>query len=202
MTDLEQQTFPVGIAAIFYAFLAVLGWGVASFVWGLDVWVWRDGLTSSCFIDLLIGAGFGVAVVGATYLFEEYTAWAAKLSLEFKKLLGPITVAQAFVLAVSSGIAEEVFFRGFLQQVITDVALADMAYADVIGWAVASFLFGVVHQGPDRKTFLPWTIFALVIGAALGGLYWLTGNLLAPVIAHFTINFLNLSLISSDEEER
>lgn len=198
---MEERTFPVGLAAAFYLVLAGVGWALAAGIWGLDVWTWRDGLTEGCWVEGGLGAAFGLVVVVLTGVFEEHTAWAAKLSHEFRKLLGPITVAQAFVLAVTSGIAEEVFFRGFLQQVLTDVAFVSLPYADVLGLVAASVIFGLVHQGPDRKTFLPWTIFALVVGAALGGLYLVTGNLLAPVIAHFTINFLNLSLIGAEDKE-
>jgi membrane protease YdiL (CAAX protease family) len=200
--NVEEQTFPVGIAAAFYLVLAGIGWGLASGIWGLDVWYWREGMTDSFLVEAVIGAGFGLFVVWLTSIFEEHTAWAAKLSLEFRRLLGPITMGQALVLAVSSGIAEEVFFRGFLQQVLTEVLFSDLSIAALLGWIAASLVFGLVHQGPDPRTFLPWTIFALVVGAALGGLYWITGNLLAPVIAHFTINFLNLSLIGAEDLEQ
>ena len=47
------------------------------------------------------------------------------------------------------------------------------------------------YQAPGR----PWTIFALVLGFALGGLLLLTGSLLAPILAHFTINYFNLHQI-------
>ena len=57
-------------------------------------------------------------------------------------------------------------------------------------------MFGAVHVGPDPKTFFPWTIMAVVMGFVLGGMYLYTGNVLAPILAHFTINFLNLSLIA------
>lgn len=196
---MEERTFPVGLAAVFYVVLAAIGWGLAAGIWGLDVWVWREGLTDGCWVEGGIGAAFGLFVVVLTGIFEEHTAWAARLSQEFRKILGPITVGQAFVMAVTSGIAEEIFFRGFLQQVLTDVAFASLPAADILGLVAASLIFGLVHQGPDRKAFLPWTIFALVVGLALGGLYLVTGNLLAPVIAHFTINFLNLSLIGAEE---
>jgi membrane protease YdiL (CAAX protease family) len=40
------------------------------------------------------------------------------------------------------------------------------------------------------------------MGFALGGMYMYTGNVLAPILAHFTINFLNLSLIAQQAAER
>lgn len=197
---MERQTFPVGLAAAFYLVLAGVGWGVTQWFWDRDVFVWTDGWAQACWIDGLLGAGFGLVVVVLTGVLEEHTAWAARLSHQFKQILGPITVFDAFVLAVSSGLAEEIFFRGFLQQILTDVAFDGLPYAAVIGLVASSLIFGLVHKGPDAS-FRPWTIFALVVGTALGGLYWLTGNLLAPVIAHFTINFLNLSLIGAEDSE-
>ena len=41
--------------------------------------------------------------------------------------------------------------------------------------------------------FVPWTVSALLMGVVLGGLFLLTGDLLAPIAVHFTVNLLNLS---------
>ena len=38
--------------------------------------------------------------------------------------------------------------------------------------------------------------FALVAGLGLGGLFLWRGSLVAPVLAHFTINLVNLRLLS------
>jgi membrane protease YdiL (CAAX protease family) len=40
---------------------------------------------------------------------------------------------------------------------------------------------------------------AIVMGGAFGLMFQLTGNLLAPILAHFTINFLNLIAIMNNK---
>ena len=49
-------------------------------------------------------------------------------------------------------------------------------------------------MGPGKR-FVPWTVSALALGVAFGALAQETGNLGAPIAAHFTINFLNLRYI-------
>lgn len=73
------------------------------------------------------------------------------------------------LISVLSGVGEEVFFRGAVQQ--------------EFGLVVASILFGVVHVGPDRR-YLVWTVWALLAGFLFGVLYDVTGGLLAPILAH------------------
>lgn len=73
------------------------------------------------------------------------------------------------LISVLSGVGEEVFFRGAVQQ--------------EFGLVVASMLFGVVHVGPDRR-YLVWTVWALLAGFLFGVLYDVTGGLLAPILAH------------------
>jgi membrane protease YdiL (CAAX protease family) len=48
--------------------------------------------------------------------------------------------------------------------------------------------------GPSWR-FWPWTLSAAILGIFLGYLFTLTGDLGGPIVAHFTINFLNLHFI-------
>ena len=108
----------------------------------------------------------------------------------FRRHLGTLRIGEVLTLALLSGISEELFFRGVLQA--------------ALGLVPASLIFGAIHIGPGRA-YLPWTGFAIVMGFVLGLLYQFTGDLLAPVVAHATINALNLSrmqrLPSQDEDE-
>jgi membrane protease YdiL (CAAX protease family) len=83
------------------------------------------------------------------------------------------------LVAVFSGVGEETFFRGAVQQ--------------EFGIVVASLLFGLVHVGPDRR-YLLWTLWAVLAGFLFGGLYDLTGGLLAPILAHTAHNAATLLL--------
>ena len=93
------------------------------------------------------------------------------------ELLGGITAPQAIALAALSGFAEELFFRGAVQ--------------GAVGWLAASLLFALLHSGPGRELRL-WTLFALCAGLLFGALMLWRGNLLAPVLAHFVVNAVNL----------
>lgn len=62
----------------------------------------------------------------------------------------------------------------------------------MLGLVGSALLFSLLHIGPGSR-FVPWTLSALVMGLALGGLLLLTGDLLAPIAVHFTVNLLNLS---------
>ena len=56
---------------------------------------------------------------------------------------------------------------------------------------IATALFALLHSGRDRELRL-WTLAALLIGALLGGLVWWRGTLLAAIVAHVTINAVQL----------
>ena len=42
---------------------------------------------------------------------------------------------------------------------------------------------------------MPWTLSALVLGVSFGYMFQATGDLGSPIVAHFTINYLNLHFI-------
>ena len=213
MSDRPEESPPDGpppggistvMAVVFYGVLLPVAWALGSWWLGLDLWVWHDGWDQPLWVDALVGVGLGVATVIASRIFEHTTEWARVLTREFRKILGRLTPFQVLVFAVTSGVAEEVFFRGFLQQALSELAFGN----EWLGLVVASLVFGLIHIGPDRRKFLPWTIMAVVLGFVFGLVYMVTGNILAPIIAHFTINFFNLLHIagpgagSSDEPDQ
>ena len=172
------------------------GIALAGAAWAdLDLLVWHDNFHTPKWLDIAIGLGVGLLVVVVSAILERVAEWAQRLSEAFAGLLGPMSHAQIAVFAITSAVGEELLFRGFLQQWLSDVVFGG-PMSDWWGLIVASAIFGLVHVGPDRRTFLPWTIMAVVMGFALGGMYLYTGNVLAPILCHFTINFLNLAQIA------
>jgi membrane protease YdiL (CAAX protease family) len=129
-----------------------------------------------------LGALAGLWVVGLTRLTTRHFAWARALHTSFRDLLGPLTAREIVILALASSIGEELLFRG--------------ALLPWVGMWWQGLVFALLHVGPGRR-FLPWTASALVLGVAFGALAVWTGNLGAPIAAHFTINFLNLRHIVS-----
>lgn len=193
--QMPQGPLSVRLVAIFYAVLVVASFGLALFFDGLRLFVWHDENQTSLLFEIGAGVGFGLAVVGLTRILDRTTEWTRRLGEEFGKILGKLSIGSVLVVACASGFAEELFFRGFLQQMFSDFVFGG-PYARWWGLGVASLIFGGLHVGPDPKTFLPWTAMAIVFGAVFGWMYLYTGNLLGPVIAHFTINAMNIHFIS------
>jgi uncharacterized protein len=125
----------------------------------------------------VIGGAVGWGVVGLTRIATRHFQWARDLHASFHDLLGPLTGREIMILALASSIGEEVLFRG--------------ALLPWLGVWLQAIVFALLHVGPGKR-FLPWTVSALVLGVAFGWLAQWTGNLGAPIAAHFAINFLNL----------
>lgn len=128
-------------------------------------------------LDLLWGLGAGAALLAVWFAGRSLLPLARDLEAAIAELLGGLTVSEALALALISGFAEEVFFRGAVQ--------------GTWGIVPATVLFALLHGGPGRP-FLLWTLFALVAGAAFGTLALVRGNLLAPIAAHVVVNAVNL----------
>lgn len=172
------------------AWVLYLVLGLAGVVWiGLREGVIPLGLfvdRREWWLDLLLGLGAAALLLGVWTGAERVLPQARDLEEQIAALLGPLTRSEAVGLAVLSGFAEEVFFRGALQGALPGPP----------GWLVASILFGLVHTGPGRA-FRLWTLFALSAGFLLGGLMLWRGNLLGPVVAHFAVNAVNLSRLAA-----
>lgn len=183
------------LVAVFYAVLGAVALGLARWLGDLNVAQWHNLNQTPVYADALLGAVVGLLVVGLSDVLDRYAEWSRELSREFGRTLGALNMRQAFIFALASGVGEEMLFRGFLQQFLSEVVFG-AAYGDWLGLTVASLLFGMLHIGPDLRKMLPWTGLAIVLGFAFGLMYLYTGNLLAPIVAHFTINFFNLQSIS------
>jgi membrane protease YdiL (CAAX protease family) len=133
--------------------------------------------------DAAAGAALGLATVFLSGWFTRATRSGERLARALARLLGRRTLGECVVLALVSGIGEEAFFRGALQP--------------QLGLVGASLLFALAHFAP-RRDLLPWTVFSLAAGFALGWLFEATGNLVAPIVAHAVVNAINLRLLSRD----
>jgi membrane protease YdiL (CAAX protease family) len=181
--DEEPRPPLLRLATVFYGVLlavAVLwSWGTGRSLLFADAEAARTGLDP--WRDAGVGLLAGLIVVLLSREFTRRTRTGEALARAFGALLGPLSWADCLVLAVLSGVAEEVFFRGALQP--------------LVGLVPATLIFGLVHFVP-RRELLPWTGFALAAGLLLGILFEATGNLLAPVLTHVTVNALNLRFLS------
>ncbi|TXD36435.1 CPBP family intramembrane metalloprotease [Lujinxingia vulgaris] len=194
--ELQPGAAPGILAAlIFYGGMLGVAW-LLGVVWlDLNLLVWPEKLQGTTALHAALGAGVGLATVVASRLVERYTDWGRRLGEGFAGMLGAMTPGQIQVLALTSGVAEEIFFRGFLQQAFSTAGWAG-PYGEWVGLGLASVIFGLIHIGPERETFRPWTYMALGLGVVFGLMYLYTGSVLAPVIAHITVNYFNLGHIS------
>lgn len=134
--------------------------------------------------DAFLAVGVSTIVIIATSLMTKYNQKFRNLAGTFHSLLGPLTMVEIFIISAFSSVSEEFFFRGLIQ--------------GKLGIFFASLVFGILHSGPGKR-FLPWTIFALLMGFILGGLYEWRENLLLPIAIHFLVNFVNLILLQKNE---
>ncbi len=127
------------------------------------------------------GVVLGLLGVLSSRLCARWFAWARRLNEAFRELLGPLRSWEILVMAGCSAVAEEMLFRGAMQE--------------TIGLLPTAAIFGLAHY-PLRRDLWPWTVWALAAGVLLGELVVVTGSLLGPIIAHFTINWFNLHALN------
>jgi hypothetical protein len=132
--------------------------------------------------DIGIGLATGLALVGITWVLARFLGPLQQQEREFRRVLGPLGARDMVLLALLSGVAEEVLFRGVVQP--------------MLGYVATSILFGALHFVP-ALVFLPWTVFALATGFLFGWMFEARESVIAPTIAHVVVNAINLYLIVS-----
>jgi len=171
----------VPMALVFYAGVLALavGWSVAS---GDALLFASSEERIHPLRDLTCGLLAGLAVIWVSWELTERTRWGSVLADQLAQALGARSLRDCALLALASGVAEEALFRGALQP--------------RLGLVASSLVFGLAHFVP-RRGLWPWALFAIATGILLGLLFEWTGNLIAPVTAHASINAVNLWLLAS-----
>lgn len=148
-----------------------------------------EAATTASSIPLAIFSGLlvGLLSVGASELLTRWTDLGEGLADVLGEGLKGIRTSDAILLALASGMAEEMLFRGALQP--------------AVGLYWASLIFGACHFLP-RKELALWSVYAIVMGLAFGWLYEWTGQLLAPIVAHTVVNGINLPRLARRAEMR
>ncbi len=175
---LERRVPPL-FALFFYVFLTL-----AAVVWvphtkqrSLEPLLRPQNL----FAEIGLGVGVAIVLLGSTpWLVSKFRA-VRELEREFGWILGEQRAWECVYLAILSGIAEEVFFRG--------------AVHAALGPWLGLVVFATLHW-PINGQFRAWPFTALVAGAILTAERMVTGTLIAPVITHILVNGVNLLRIS------
>ena len=118
-------------------------------------------------------AGAGILLAWSPWMMRHW-AWSRHLAVAMRETFGPVGWRGAFLLGLSSGVAEELLFRGALQP--------------LLGPVVATILFALAH-GIGW-----WSLFAGLAGAGLAALTIASeGNLWPAILAHVCLNTVNLT---------
>ena len=177
----DQEPSLVSVALVFYGAMTLAACALSWLVQGrLPLYTGAPPSSASILRWAVVGALGGLSVVVISRLLRDAFTWAKTLEDWFSEVLGEISWSQAFLLAVASGIGEELLFRGALQP--------------IVGLVPASILFAMAHW-PMKRSLIPWTVSAGLLGLLFGWAFEHSGHVTAPVIAHFVINLINLKAI-------
>jgi membrane protease YdiL (CAAX protease family) len=132
-------------------------------------------------IDLGVGTALALLLVLFSLSADRNFSWARQLKREFQKVLTPLSSGKILLLGLTSGLAEETFFRGALQ--------------NSMGLIVASLLFGAAHVIPKREL-LPWALYALLVGFIFACLVEIRHCLLPVILAHSIMNIIMIALLN------
>jgi hypothetical protein len=174
------------LAWVFYLALAIAG-----VMW---IGVRQRGIAAALFLDptrwwldLALGLGLAAVLAAVWWVARATLAAARRLDHVLAEVLGPLSRSELIALALLSGFAEELFFRGAVQG----------SWGPL--WATA--IFAVLHGGPGRD-YRVWTLFAAFSGAALAALVSWRGNLMAAMVAHAAYNAAGLWRLARLARER
>lgn len=172
------------------AALATLGCALAGrSAWHLDATLGRSRAVSIP-VALCAGALVGLVAIVTTQRLARNTRWGRALSTELNSALTGLEPRWIPWLALSSAGGEELFFRGAVQAGLVDHGGVAQ------GLLLTSVLFGALHI-PANRRLVPWTLMATAMGMVFGLLYFWTGEIIAPLVAHAMVNFANLRFLSA-----
>lgn len=124
----------------------------------------------------------GLATAAGITLASQITYWLwpgyrSSADAYLKLVLQPLVLPDLVWLGLLPGLSEELLFRGVMLPAWGSSWLAV---------ALTSGLFGVLHLNGLQRW--PYALWAAIIGAVLGTVALLSGNLLVPVLAHVGTN--------------
>jgi membrane protease YdiL (CAAX protease family) len=150
---------------------------------------WWPGLLGAGSFAALASLGLGCLVAALTIRTTRAlgrAGWARALHADLRPITHGLGDGPILVMALASGVGEELFFRGWL--------------TPFAGILLSSLAFGVLHQVRGRARWA-WASWAAVMGMAFATIYELTGNLIGPIVAHVIINFANLRYLRDHDPE-
>jgi membrane protease YdiL (CAAX protease family) len=127
-----------------------------------------------------LGTVIGAATVAATHVLARRAQWVRALHADLRPVVRGAEDTTLVAMAIASGLAEELLFRGLL--------------TPLVGVIASSIAFGILHQVRGRARW-GWMAWALVMGLLFATVFAATGSLVGPIIAHVYINAHNLRFL-------
>jgi hypothetical protein len=138
-------------------------------------------------IALPIGLGVGLAItLASAIVYQLWPAYRRSADIYLELILKPLVWPDLIWLGLLPGMSEELLFRGIMLPAFG---------LNAIGVMFSSVFFGVLHlSGREQWPYMLWAIF---VGGVLGACALLSGNLLVPIVAHASANWISSSLWKS-----
>jgi hypothetical protein len=150
-----------------------------------EAWLGTTG-AASVTMSLGLGAMLAAATLFATRIVVRRFSWGRALHAELRPVVRDADDRTIAMLAIASGIAEELLFRGLLLQ--------------FVGVVASAAIFGVLHQAKGRGR-VAWIAWAFVMGLLLGAIFRATGSLAGAILAHVAVNAANLRLLRDTDPD-
>jgi membrane protease YdiL (CAAX protease family) len=131
--------------------------------------------------SILWGIGLGGAITLASSIAYHFWAdYRQSADYYLALILKPLALPDLIWLGLLPGMSEELLFRGVMLPAIG---------LNWFGLLISSLCFGVLHYSGSQHW--AYVIWATIIGSVLGGSAIASGNLLVPIVAHITTNFIS-----------
>jgi len=139
--------------------------------------------------DALVGVLATLPMLGLFLLGQSWPVGPFRsIRLFFEEEVRPILVGCTWpdlaLMSLAAGVGEELLFRGVFQGILC------RWLGSLGGLGAASLLFGMLH--PISPGYI---VIAAVMGAYLGGIWMVNGNLLTVMVAHALYDFVALILL-------
>lgn len=182
---LSMRSFSAWLPCVGYAGMALSGVAFAERARGTILVSPGTALQASSALPralLGLAAAFVLArlTVRTSRVLVARTRWARRLHAGLRGVWLGKSRGELALVAGLAALSEELFFRA--------------ALGPALGFVASSALFGAAHLA-SRDSSLPWVLWAFAMGLMFSGLYLLSGTLLAPIFAHWLINYENMQYI-------
>ena len=165
-----------------YVLLGLAGAGLSAWLVGGNPWLRPGGLSAPLreLVAVLAGLLVGVAIALSSQLATKKLSWVRQLHRDLRPVTYGCTTGMLLWMALLSGVSEELVFRSWL--------------GGWIGVVPQAVIFALLHQTPGKSRWV-WLSWTLAVGLGFGWMFQVIGSLSSTVVAHVTVNALNLRFL-------